>query len=92
MVSNKQYELEIVDQWSTRIPPPHRRGWQWAMGGLQLNIVQNHKADILKVTKLTIVRLLATATRDMHMKFETENPKQTWDTLPKPYRPDTGKI
>ena len=21
--------LEIVDQWSTRIPPPHRRGWQW---------------------------------------------------------------
>ena len=24
--------LEIVDQWSTRIPPAHRRGWQWAMG------------------------------------------------------------
>ena len=24
-----QSELEIVDQWSTRIPPPHRRGWQW---------------------------------------------------------------
>ena len=43
-------ELEIVDQWSTRIPPPHRRGWQWAMGGLQLNIVQNHKAAILKAT------------------------------------------
>ena len=20
-------QLEIVDQWSTRIPPPHRRGW-----------------------------------------------------------------
>ena len=20
-------KLEIVDQWSTRIPPPHRRGW-----------------------------------------------------------------
>ena len=53
------------------------RGWQWAMGGLQLNIVQNHKEAILKVTKLTIVRLLPTATRDMHMKFETENPKQT---------------
>ena len=45
-----KYELEIVDQWSTRIPPPHRRGWQWAMGGLQLNIVQNHKAAILKAT------------------------------------------
>ena len=44
------YKLEIVDQWSTRIPPPHRRGWQWAMGGLQLNIVQNHKAAILKAT------------------------------------------
>ena len=43
-------ELEIVDQWSTGIPPPHRRGWQWAMGGLQLNIVQNHKAAILKAT------------------------------------------
>ena len=22
-----KYKLEIVDQWSTRIPPPHRRGW-----------------------------------------------------------------
>ena len=22
-----QTKLEIVDQWSTRIPPPHRRGW-----------------------------------------------------------------
>ena len=43
-------KLEIVDQWSTRIPPPHRRGWQWAMGGLQLNIVENHKAAILKAT------------------------------------------
>ena len=45
-----QKQLEIVDQWSTRIPLPHRRGWQWAMGGLQLNIVQNHKAAILKAT------------------------------------------
>ena len=45
-----QIKLEIVDQWSTRIPPPHRKGWQRAMGGLQLNIVQNHKADILKAT------------------------------------------
>ena len=23
------FKLEIVDQWSTMIPPPHRRGWQW---------------------------------------------------------------
>ena len=45
-----QNELEIVDQWSARIPLPHRRGWQWAMGGLQLSIVQNHKAAILKAT------------------------------------------
>ena len=22
-------QLEILDQWSTRIPPSHRRGWQW---------------------------------------------------------------
>ena len=43
-------QLEIVDQWSTRIPPPHERGGQWAMGGLQLNIVQNYKAAILKAT------------------------------------------
>ena len=25
------WKQEIVDQWSTRIPPPQRRGWQWAM-------------------------------------------------------------
>ena len=43
-------KLEIVDQRSTRIPLPHRRGWLWAMGGLQLNIIQNHKAAILKAT------------------------------------------
>ena len=43
-------KLEIVDQWSTRIPPPNKRGWQWAMVGLQLNIVQNHKAAFLKAT------------------------------------------
>ena len=43
-------KLEIVDQWSTRITPPHRRGWQWAIGGLQLNIVQNHKAATSKAT------------------------------------------
>ena len=40
--------LEIVDQWSTRIPPPHKRGYQGAMGELQLNIAQNHKTAILK--------------------------------------------
>ena len=33
-------KLEIVDQWSTRIPPPHGEG----------GIVQNHKAAILKAT------------------------------------------
>ena len=43
-------KLEIVDQRSSRIPPPHSRGWQWVIGGLQLNIIQNHKAAILKVT------------------------------------------
>ena len=48
--SPNQDKLEIVDQWSTRIPPPQWRGWQWAMGGLKLNIVQNHKAAILKAT------------------------------------------
>ena len=45
-----------------------------AMGGLQLNIVQNHKAAILKA------------------KFETEIPKQTWVTLPKPCRPETENL
>ena len=90
-VYTAQKILEIVDEWSTRIPPPHRRGWQWAMGGLQLNIVQNHKATILKATELTIVRLLPTATKDLHMKFETEIPKQTWFTLPKPCHSETEK-
>ena len=46
------------------------------MGGLQLNIVQTHKAAILKATLLTIVRLLPTATKDMRMKFETEIPNK----------------
>ena len=41
-------KLEIEDQWSTRIPPPHRRGWQWAMGGLQFNIFQNHRQPFWK--------------------------------------------
>ena len=45
----------------------------------------NHKAAILKATSLKIVRLLPIATKDMHMKFETEIPKQNWVTLPKPY-------
>ena len=36
-------------------------------------------------------RLLPTATKDMHMKFETEIPKQTWVTLPKPCHPETEK-
>ena len=25
--TRNEFKLEIVDQWSTRIPPPHRRGW-----------------------------------------------------------------
>ena len=37
------------------------------------------------------MRLLPTATKDMHMKFETEIPKQTWVTLPKPCHPETEK-
>ena len=41
LVIRAQNKLEIVDQWSTRIPPPHR-----GEGG----IVQNHKAAILKAT------------------------------------------
>ena len=59
-----QTQLEIVDQWSTRIPPPHRRGWHFSKS----------QAAILKW-------LLPTATKDMHMKFETEIRKQTWVTL-----------
>ena len=65
------------------------------MGGLQLNIVQNYKAALSKATKLKIARRLPTATKDMHMKFETEIPKQTKVTPPKPCRlqsPETQKI
>ena len=75
-------------------PPPRESrvsGYSWRS---QLNIVQNYKATILKATKLKIARLLPTATKDMHMKFETEIPKQTWVTLLKPCRlqsPETEK-
>ena len=44
---------------------------------------------------MKIIRLLFTATKDMHMKFETEIPKQTWVMLPKPGRlqsPESPKI
>ena len=40
------HQLEIVDQWSTRMPPPSRSGYQWAMHWVQLNILQNHQASI----------------------------------------------
>ena len=83
-----QWKLEIVDQWSTRIPRPIGEGGngQWV----------DCNWTLFKITrqpfwKLTIIRLLPTATKDMHMKFETEIPKQTWVTLPKPCRPETKK-
>ena len=57
------------------------------MDGLQLNIVENHMAAILKVTKLQIARLLPTATKDMQMKFEIEIPKQAWARVWKPKIP-----
>ena len=41
---------------------------------------------ILKMTSLNIYRLLPRATRNMHMKFEIEIPKQTWVMLQKPWR------
>ena len=46
------------------------------------------------IFKAKINRLLPTATKDMHMKFETEIPKKTWVTLPKPcclQSPETEK-
>ena len=39
------------------------------------------QAPILKVTLLLINRLLPIATNNMHMKFETENSKQTPETM-----------
>ena len=44
----------------------------------------DYKAVILKVMSLKIKRLSSMATDKMHMKFETEIPKQTWVTLRKP--------
>ena len=49
-------------------------------------IQYGHQAAILKVTSLKINRLLPMATINMHMKFETEIPKQTWLMLRKPCR------
>ena len=83
----KQYQLEIVDQWSTRIPPPHRRGWQWAMGGLQLNIVYNHKAAILKVTSLKINRLLPIYISIVPLKLAVDIQSQTKVRVRKPKIP-----
>ena len=47
-----RFKLEIVDQRSTRIPPPSGSGYQWAMHGLQLNILQNHQASIYPYTRV----------------------------------------
>ena len=52
-------------------------------------IQDGRQAAILKVTSLKINRLLAMATNNMHMKFQTEIPKQTWVTLRKPCRLQT---
>ena len=47
-------ELEIVDQWSTRIPLPHRRGWQWAMGGYVSIVPLKFGVDIQSQTKVRV--------------------------------------
>ena len=44
------------------------------------------QAVILKVTYLKIDRVLPMTTINMHIKFETEIPKQTWLMLLKPCR------
>ena len=64
-------KLEIVDQWSTRIPAPPP--------------IEGSKGQWVDCN-WGYVRLLPTATKDKHMKFETQIPKQTWVTLPKPCR------
>ena len=54
-------------------------------------IQDGRQAAILKVTSLKINRLLPMATNNMHVKFQTEIPKQTWVTLRKPDR-QTDKV
>ena len=44
------------------------------------------QAAIFKLKLLKINRVLPRATKNMHMKFEIEIPKQTWVTLRKPCR------
>ena len=44
----QQKKLEIVDQWSTRIPPPHRRGWQCSKSqgsNFESDIADNRQAS-----------------------------------------------
>ena len=40
--SNDLKSQSILGQLSTKIPTPSGSGKQWAIGGLQLNIFQNH--------------------------------------------------
>ena len=46
MTNHYLNQLETVDQWSTRIPPPSGNGHYWTIHGLKLNIHQNHKPSI----------------------------------------------
>ena len=54
-------------------------------------IQYGRQAAILNVTSHKINRLLPIATHNMHMKFESEIPKQTWVTLRKPCRLQTDR-
>ena len=65
---------------------PHRRIFKRSLYYI-------YKTRLILETRrqLTIVRLLPAATKDIHMKFETEIPKQTWVTLPKPCHTETEK-
>ena len=51
----------------------------------------DYQAAILKVTSLKMHRLLPIATKNKHMKFEIEIPKQTWVTLRKPCHLQTDR-
>ena len=59
------------------------------LGSGNRKIPDGRQAAILKVTSLKINRLLPMATNNMHMKFQIENPKQTWVTVQKPCRLQT---
>ena len=81
MATNKIYEIW---NWNSKANLSYAPKTMPPTDSRYRKIQYGHWAAILKVTLMKIDRLLSIATKNMHMKFEIEIPKQTWVTLRKP--------